>query len=138
MAYQISFENRGRGVVLEFTGEVVGAEIIEAADRMYREDRHGRLRYQIIDLTGATALDIKEEQLRRMLDKQAASVNPNQVVALVGSDAIFAGSDRRYAVYAEVWAGFETEFFTSLDEVRNWLTDRHPEFSEDQIALHRA
>ncbi len=140
MAYQINFENQGRGVVLQFTGAVAGAEIIEAADRMYRADVNHLLCYQIVDLTAAASLDISEEQLRRiaLLDKQAASKNPDQIVALVGNEAIFAGSDRRYAVYAEVWAGFETEFFTTLDEVRNWLASRHPEFSQDDIARHRA
>ncbi len=137
MAYQIRFENEGRGVVLEFSGAISGAEIIEAADRMYRDDPEGRLRYQIVDLTGASALVISEDQLRRiaLLDKQAANLNPNQVVALVGSDAIFAGSDRRYSVYAEVWAGFETEFFNTLDEVREWLANRHPECLRDPISM---
>lgn len=140
MAYQINFENQGRGVALEFSGAVSGAEIIEAAGRMYREDARGLLRYQIVDLTRATALDISEEQLRQiaLLDKQASNRNPDQIVALVGNQEIFAGSDRRYAVYAEVWAGFETEFFTTLEEVREWLASRHPEFSLDEIARYRA
>ncbi len=140
MAYQINFENQGRGVVLQFTGAVTGAEIIEAAGRMYRADEHNLLRYQIVDLTAAASLQISEDQLRQiaLLDKQAAGKNPDQVVALVGNEAIFAGSDRRYAVYAEVWAGFETEFFATLDEVRAWLASRHPGFSQNDIASHRA
>ena len=136
MGYQINFENQGRGVVLQFTGAVTGAEIIEAASRMYRADEHNLLRYQVVDLTTAASLDISEDQLRQiaLLDKQAASKNPQQIIALVGNEAIFAGSDRRYAVYAEVWAGFETEFFSSLDEVRDWLATRFPEIPLEDIA----
>ena len=136
MTYQIRFENRGRGAVLEFSGAVTGAEIIAAADRRYREDANGLLRYPIVDLTGATSLEISEAQLRQiaLLDKQAASLNPDPVVALVGPDAIFAGSDRRYAVSAEVWAGFEPGFFATLDEVRNRLAARFPEFPAENIA----
>ena len=140
MAYEISFENSGRGAVLRFSGDVSGSEVLEAAREMYDADTKLRLRYQIVDLTGASSLDISENQLRRIafLDKQAASKNPRQIVALVGSNEIFAGSDKNYAIYTEVWAGFSTEFFTSMAEVRDWVAREYPEISPATVAQHCA
>lgn len=136
MAYELEFENDGRGAVLRFSGAVTGSEIIAAAEAMYRADTASRLRYQVADLTGASSLEISEDQLRAIafLDKKAAQKNPDQIIALVGADEIFAGSDKRYAIYAEVWAGFRTEFFTSMSQLRDWVAQAYPEISPESVA----
>jgi hypothetical protein len=128
MPYQIHFENEGRGVVLEFSGDVSGEDILAATRVMYAEDDAHRLRYQLVDLLEVTALAIADHELRAiaLLDHQASLRNPRQVVALVGAEEMFEGGDRRYAIYAEVWAGFKSQMFASMPEARRWLAEVVP------------
>ncbi len=126
MPHTIAFENDGSGVRLGFSGHVRGEEILEATRAMYAADRAHRLRYQIVDFLQVEKMQIGEEQLRTiaLLDQAAARDSPDQVVALVGTDLIFAGAEKRYAIYAEVWAGFESQLFGTLAEARAWIAQK--------------
>lgn len=131
MAVTISFENEGRGVVLDHTGRITGEELLDAVRSMYAQDSDHRLRYQICDYSNAEALDITEAQLRSvaMLDKRAAAENPDQIVALVGKQDLFRGAEKRYAIYADVWAGFDTRSFTSITKARAWIETLSPDLT---------
>ena len=98
---------------------------------MYQQDSNHRLRYQISDYSNAAEWDITEAQVRSiaMLDKRAAADNPNQIVALVGKQDFFGGAEKRYAIYADVWAGFETRSFPSIATARAWIEAKYPEFA---------
>lgn len=123
MPYSIQFEENGRGVLLEFAGDVTGDDFINATKEMYSSDSEANLRYQIIDLTNTQSMKVDDDDLRSiaLLDQRAASINPGQVVALVGPSQIFYGSNRRYAIYAEVWAGFESKDFRDMESARSWI-----------------
>ena len=127
----LSFENEGRGVLLEHTGSLTGEELLQAVKSMYEQYGNHRLCYQISNYSNAEALDITEAQLRSvaMLDKRAAADNPNQIVAVVGRPDFFQGAEKRYAIYADVWAGFETRSFASVAEARAWIETVFPEFA---------
>ena len=123
MPYKLAFEKKGRGVVLTFTGSVDGDELYTAVREIYQSDRRRRLQYQIADFSDSTRFDVDEEQLRGVafLDQQAARHYPQMRLAIVGSDAYFNGADRRYAIYTEVWAGFDSRAFSSIEAARNWI-----------------
>lgn len=137
MGYQIIFENNGQGVVLALSGDIEGEEILQAAREMYLQDDKHQLRYQIVDFLAVGNMEISEQQLREIahLDQQAAGHSPNQVVALVGRNEIFVGSDIRYAIYAQVWAGFKSEVFRTQKEARAWIAQEVPEAS-DNLKTH--
>ncbi len=123
MAYELRYENEGRGLVVVFTGGVISDDV-------------DILRYSVWDFSRIERLDLSKEKLRRigMMDKQAAAAIPHQKVALVGTDEIFQSSDRHYAIYAEVWAGFEVGVFADLETTRHWLAARFPEIPVENIA----
>ena len=137
MAYELRYENDGQGLVAVFTGGVISDEVVTAVVDMYGREDVDTLRYSVWDFSRIERLDLTEEKLRKigMMDKQAAADIPHQKVALVGTEAIFQGSDRRYAIYAEVWAGFEVGIFTSLAAARSWLAERFPEIPPERLAL---
>ena len=123
MAYNIIVEKDGSGVVVTCKGSVSGEEVMAANDAMYAGDQRGLLRYQIWDCSDADRFDVSEEQVRAIAlqDQRAAERNPNQVVALVGTPTFFIGADRRYAIYSDVWGGFESKTFRTMAEARAWV-----------------
>ena len=139
MPYELRYENDGRGLVVVFTGGIISDEVITAVVDMYSRDDVDLLRYSVWDFSRIERLDLTEEKLRRigMMDKQAAAAIPHQKVALVGTDEIFQGSDRRYAIYAEVWAGFEVGVFADVEATRRWLAARFPDIPVEHIAPDR-
>ena len=136
LAYELRYENDGRGLVVVFTGGVISDEVVTAVVDMYGRDDVGGLRYSVWDFSRIERLDLSEEKLRKlgMLDKQAAAEILHQKVVLIGTDAIFQGSDKRYAIYAEVWAGFEVGVFAEIEAARHWLAARFPDIPVGDIA----
>ena len=137
MSYTTHYENEGRGLVVSFQGETVSDEVGTAVVEMYSSDDISALRYSVWDFSRVGRLDLTEEKLRAiaMMDKNAAESIAHQKVVLIGSEETFQGSDRRYAIYAEVWAGFEVEVFTGFEDARRWLADRFPDLPPERIAL---
>ncbi len=123
MAYEITFENDGRGVVTRFAGDISGTEMIASAELVYRQDKSRRLCYQIADFTAASGLTVSEAQLRALafIDQQAAQYYSEQAIAIVGSRELFRGADRRYGIYADVWAGFKIRQLQSMEQARAWI-----------------
>lgn len=136
MSYTTHYENDGRGLVVSFQGEIVSDEVVTAVVEMYASDDIANLRYSVWDFSRVGRLDLTEEKLRAigMMDKNAAQEIPHQKVVLIGTEDTFQGSDRRYAIYAEVWAGFEVEVFTNFEEARRWLAVRFPDLAPERIA----
>ena len=132
MSHELAYESNGHGVVVTMSGDAKGPDLHKAVRAMYGGDSEHKLRYQIVDFSRARDFDVAEDDLRRiaMLDQNAAIKSPNQVVALVGTDEFFKGANQRYAVYAQVWAGFETEFFTSVADARAWVASVCQEYAE--------
>lgn len=136
MSYTMHYENEGRGLVVSFRGDMVSDEVGTAVREMYAAAGVTSLRYSVWDFSRVGRLDLTEEKLRAiaMMDKNAAPNIPHQKVVLIGTEETFQGSDRRYAIYAEVWAGFEVEVFTSFEDARRWLAGKFPDLPAERIA----
>jgi hypothetical protein len=61
-----------------------------------------------------------------MQDKAAAKHNPNVIAALVGTQSFFRGYERIFAIYAQIWRGFETKVFSTVSEARAWVANIFP------------
>jgi len=125
MPYNITFENNGCGVVVAWQGIVLGIEILAANTALYAKAQRHLLRYQIWDFSSVAAVKYSEDHLRgaAMQDQRAAQEGPQQLIAIVGSRELLQGAARRYAVYAKLWAGFESRAFTNMTQARAWLKD---------------
>ena len=123
MSYEIVFEDGGHGVVITFAGSVSGKEILAANVEMYGGDKQNLLHYQIWDFSEADSIGMDEESIRdaALQDRQAAADNPDQIIAIIGTEDFFAGIDKRFAIYTEVWSGFSTRTFLVMSEARKWV-----------------
>ena len=126
MSYTIEIERDGRGVVVTFTGEVSGKEAIEANGAMYEKDPNGKFEYQIWDHSNVTGFDVSPDELRSIVlqDYSASTVNPEQIVAVVGRPEILEGLDDVYRMFAGVWTQFESRTFDTMSEARDWVDSR--------------
>lgn len=125
MPATIHSENNGEGVLLSMSGLVTGGEIIDLNREIYARDPKKKLRYQIWDFTEANRMEVSPEELHIITldDKEEASRNPDQLIALVGSPRQLNGVDVSYQVFSQTWIGdgFTSESFHSLKEARQWI-----------------
>ena len=127
MPSKVTYEKRGAGVVVSWTGFVTGAEIKEVnASLKYAKEGLGKLRYQIWDFTQVDGKKISNQDVHEFAiqDRVAAQTNPDLMVALVGNKNSFEGYDRLFHIYEEVWAGFQSRTFSTIAEAREWISSR--------------
>jgi hypothetical protein len=124
MPSQISYEGNGSGVVVTWAGVVCGEELKKVNECIYAEAELEKLRYQIWDFTEADRVNLSYEDIRElaMRDREAAEVNPDIVVAIVGKRTLFVGFDALFHVYEQEWSGFKSRSFETLAEARKWVS----------------
>ena len=123
MPGKVNFEKDGKGVLITWVGAITGDEIKEINVFIYNKERLDKLRYQIWDFSRADRLNISIKDIREiaMQDKIAAQTNPDQVVAIVGSEGFFNGYDRIFHIYEEIWSGYQSRTFASVAKARKWI-----------------
>ena len=123
MSFDITVEEEGLGVLVTFKGNVLGRDMLAANEDIYSRDHNCLYRYQIWDLSGADSMKMSEEEIRATAfqDLRASKKNPDQIVAIIGSDGLFGGIDKRFSIYSEVWSGFRSETFHTMEEARIWI-----------------
>lgn len=126
MGFQIYGENDGLGVLVVWDGSVNGGEAIEANSQIYERDPDGKYCYQIWDFSDADVLDVSAEELRVvvMQDYANSQINPEQIVAVVGTDTVLKGLDDLYRSFIGAWTQFESKTFASVDDAREWVNER--------------
>jgi hypothetical protein len=129
MPWQLSFEKQGAGALIVFSGVVVAADIRAVNNEIYAEAHVHALRYQICDFTGAVRQDLTQADVHQFAlhDYAASRKNPSQIVALVGTPELFGGWATVYTVYQNVWSGFRTETFPTVDAAREWISRVYPD-----------
>jgi len=117
---------KDRGVMVKGSGFVSWKDIYHANETIYdTADKIKSIYYQIADFTDVSGTDITSEQVKILAeqDAQAAKINPNLIVAVVGADDLVYGLARMWKAYAgEVY--FETGVFRDIDTARQWITDK--------------
>ena len=126
MTYSIDYEHDTKGVLITITGPITGSDVYKINAEMYASKELPCQRYQIWDCTQSESINITPDEIRGIAfqDRDAAEKNPEQVVALVGSKHYWHGIDRVYRVYADVWTGFESQTFGTVEEARKWIQQK--------------
>jgi len=119
--------NDSRGMLVQCTGTIVGAEIIEANEQLYSEQNQDSLAYQLWDFTASENVDLSLEdaQILARQDSQIAKQYPNMVIAIVTQDDLLFGTCRYYEGYVTTDA-IKTRVFRSRNDAESWIKANTP------------
>lgn len=124
MSYTIEFENNGKGTFLIWEGEVYGKDTLEANALIYERDPEALMQYTLWDFTRVTHFDLKPHEIRQVAfqDMRQRDRYPIMKIAIVSSDKFHEIVSKNFIIYSEVWGGFETEMFSTVEEAREWIS----------------
>jgi len=128
MPHEVSTESNGVGVVVSFTGDIAGAEIVTLNDRLASDAAFSLCHYQIWDFSKARHLEISIDDLRSisLRDISASAENPGLKTAIVGEESFFGGKDRIFLIFEEVWTTYRPKFFRDVGSAREWASSDKP------------
>lgn len=124
MAYEISYEGNGRGVIVSWFGFMSVADLLAVREKIYGDDSLPVLRYHIADGSKLTGTDASSEDARSLAirDRGVYVRNPHLVVAVVEGPL---GLAVLYKLFAEVWSDArEIRMFRTIDAAREWIATR--------------
>ncbi len=96
MPINVNFLDNDIGVEIVASGIVTGEEIIEAHVEIYNIKHLRKQKYHIIDRSHCEEYNVTSEDVRKIaeIDKAAAKINPNIIVALVSPTDLQFGMSR--------------------------------------------
>ena len=122
MSIHINYLDDDCGVEFLCIDVITGAEIIEANNKLYNNEKFIKQKYQIIDRTKCTGYEVSNEEIRKVAEQDvaAAKVNPSVIVALISSSELQFGMSRVYHSYVGD-RGFKTELFWDRNTAEEWI-----------------
>ena len=114
------------GVILEFSGILNWKDIYDANEKIYTTPEQIRsIHYQIADFTDVETTDITSAQVQKLAeqDSSAAKINPDMILAIVGSDDLVYGLARMWEAYASE-VSFEKAVFRQLEDAKKWINQK--------------
>ena len=124
MSTQLTILEGGRGVEILAGGIVRGDELIEAIKANYTERNLPLLRYQIIDKSCCTQLNLTADDIDTIasLDKAASLANPKLVRAVIDSIKLQCNpTDLWQAHRKDFW--IRTESFQDRESATRWILE---------------
>ena len=110
------------GVIFHATGKGTADDIIKSGESIFRRENFKDLRYWIIDREKCTEYAVGLSAMHEIakLDKEAAKINPELLVAIVSRTDI---EHIRSIIYkAEmIDGGFRTELFHDRESAEHWI-----------------
>ena len=131
MAIEIRYLDDGIGVCWLGQGVVTGQDLLEASKETFKsEEILKQIKYAVIDFTSIDKASMQTENIRAKagMDKIAAEINPDVVVALIASKNVMFGLTRMWEVFVDQ-IGWKTKVFRSKTEAEVWIKELVPEFS---------
>jgi len=125
MSHEVNIENQGAGVVVSLSDVITGRELTRINEHIYEADPNKKLRYQIWDFTEVDILEMKTEDIEKLVlqDMEEAISNSKQHVAIIGSSRTLRGVDNLYHYISDCWVktGFQSKSFDNMDDARSWI-----------------
>jgi hypothetical protein len=118
MPYELVWEPSG--VFWRYSGDVTGAEIIEASSLIYGDSRFDNLKYKLVDFLDIKSIQMSSDELALVAFQHRAAELSNQNI----KTAILMGPDNELA---EQFAAFfldsdwEVKVFEERDAANSWL-----------------
>lgn len=118
MPYQLVWEPRG--VFWRYSGDVTGAEIIEASSLIYGDSRFDNLKYKLVDFLDIKSIQMGSDELALVAFQHRAAEMSNQHI----KTAILMGPDNELAEQFAAFfldSGWEVKVFEERDAANLWL-----------------
>ena len=136
MSYSIQWSENG--VLIQFSGEVVYCDILDASDEFYGDPRCATIDYQILDFQAVASTDLLESMRADLHDLQVvlqASIAKRQKIALIAArEDVRAGWEKYAALIASKTK--TTRVFGTRSEAEAWA--RAPFDAADDDTLYRS
>ena len=113
------------GVLVKGVGIVTGDELIACLAEIYETPAKIKaIRYQLGDFTEADKVAVSGADVQQMAaqDKEASAINPDMLIATVGSTTVLYGLSRMWELY--VAETLETHVFRTVEEAQKWLWEQ--------------
>ena len=122
MPHTIEYEQSPVGVRVSFTGEVSGAEVVAANDKVCSHEQFPEQKYQLWDFSEADHFNIEKTEFLQVVatDRRAHDINPEVLIALVGTDEFFFHADTFYTMHAAEM-GIEQKRFSTVADAYDWI-----------------
>ena len=122
MPIEFNFENNHRGVVITAIGKLCGEDLEDVSRAVYNSDNHGRVQYQILDVSSIDRVHITLPSIARLaeLDKTAAQRNGGMKIAVVIKSGLLEAITETWARYCDS-AFLKTRICTDMATARRWI-----------------
>lgn len=112
------------GIYRKFTGEVSGAEILEANFKLYDDPKFNNIKYVINDFTEITghSVEIAHTEVYASTDDMISDTKSELKIALVVNQAAHISLAKNYQERLKNVV-FECEIFQTVTDARNWIGD---------------
>lgn len=134
MSIEVRFLDYGIGIGIGVCwfgqGVITGQDLLEASQETFKsEEILKQIKYALIDFTSIDKESIQTQNIRAKagMDKMAAKINPDIVVALIASKNVMFGLSRMWEVFVDQ-IGWKTKVFRSKTEAELWVKELIPEF----------
>jgi hypothetical protein len=126
MPVRIKYLDNGLGAEFIGTGIVNGKDLIEATKNVFASAENLKeSRYGLLDFSGVDFFNLSSAELRivTQLDKDAAAINPDLVIAIVTGKNRTSGVSRIWHAYMDE-TNWDTGIFGSRPDAESWIKKR--------------
>lgn len=122
MTVQVNYIDDGVGVEVVATGIVAGDEVVAAYSKIYAPDILAKQKYQLVDRMQCEKYFLSAGDLKTIadLDKAAAEVNPNIIIAITSPSELMQQAAEIWKSYVES-SHFVIELFTDRTSAIVWI-----------------
>ena len=122
MPLSMTYTQEG-GVIVWGEGTITGTDIKEVNDIIYASpEKIEKIAYQLGDFRHVTDIVVTNSEIEAFAiqDKKASEINPNMVIAMVGTKDLVFGLSRVWEAFTHD-SPFETMVFRKITEAQQWI-----------------
>ena len=125
MPIKLSYTKDG-GILAVGSGILTGQEVKDVNAEVYKTPQMIKaIAYQLVDFSEVTKLEATASEVEDLArqDEEAARINPDMFIALVGKDDLIYGMSRMWEGLASS-APIETMVFRKLGDAKKWIKEK--------------
>lgn len=125
MPVEYSYIENG-GIFLKGKGILIARDVTNVNNIIYETPQKIKnIVYQLCDYTEVEEINISSDEVRDLAnqDIEAAKINPNMLIAIVGKKDVIFGLLRMWEIYTEQ-TSFEKGVFREIEDAKNWIAKK--------------